>query len=247
MEADGRPRKQSTSPWVYVGCGCGLAVVLVMAGLAGLTYWGYQKGKEFEQGFKDPKVREAKTREVLPYRQLPPGYHPVGAFSVPFLMSIAIFGDREPQPDDLTSQGETSSSLGERGFVYINMRHLQGNKEEMERFLRGEGPAPKQAPWAQSDVNFDPKDAIRRGSLTVGGRPVLYTAFRGEVSHREGRKGQGLVTMVMPQCTDDRLRFGVWFGPDPAPDQAVGEADYTGTNADPAAMADFFGHFQLCG
>ena len=28
MEADGRPQKKPTSPWVYVGCGCAALVLL---------------------------------------------------------------------------------------------------------------------------------------------------------------------------------------------------------------------------
>ena len=36
---DGRPRKSSsTSPWVYVGCGCAAIVILAMAGIAGMSY-----------------------------------------------------------------------------------------------------------------------------------------------------------------------------------------------------------------
>jgi len=242
MEADGRPQKKPTSPWVYVGCGCGVAVLLALGALTSLTYWGYQKGKEIERTFKDPKARAEKTREVLPYRELPAGYHPVGAFSIPFLMDVAILGDREPQAGE-----SRHGSFNERGFVYMNMRHLRDNKEKMKRFLRGEAPAPEDSPWRQSDVNFDPKENIRRGTVTVGGRQVLFNASRGEVNHRGRTDENGIVTMVMPECASDRLRFGIWFGPDPAADKPVKEADYTGTAADPAAIADFLGHFELCG
>ncbi|HEY4573730.1 MAG TPA: hypothetical protein VIJ26_07205, partial [Thermoanaerobaculia bacterium] len=59
----------------------------------------------------------------------------------------------------------------------------------------------------------------------------------------------GVVTMVLPQCPDDRLRFGIWIGPAPAGSEGkpVAEADYQGTAADPAAMQEFLGHFRLCG
>ncbi len=58
---------------------------------------------------------------------------------------------------------------------------------------------------------------------------------------------RGIVTMLMPQCPHEtRLRFGLWFGPDPSEGQPVAEADFAGTNADPAAMQEFLGHFQLC-
>ena len=245
MESDGRPQKKPTSPWVYIGCGCGLAVMLALAGLTGLTYWGYQKGKEFERTFKDPKARAEKTREVVPYRELPAGYYPVGAFSIPLLMDVAIFGDEEPRPGASPNQG--NPSFNERGFVFMSMLHLRGNKEEMERFLRGEAPPPRQAPWQQSGMRFDAKQVIRRGTVNAGGRQVLYAASRGEVSRRGHGHEEGIVTMVMPRCSDNRMRFGLWFGPDPAPDKPLGEVDYTGTAADPAAIAEFLGHFGLCG
>ncbi len=245
VNADGRPQKKSTSPWVYVGCGCGLLVVLAMAGLAGLTYWGYQKGKEFEQGFKDPQVREAKTRKVLPYRELPAGYHPAGAFSIPFFMDMAFLTDRELPPGE-ASLGD-KELFGEHGFIFMNMRHVRDNKREMERYLRGEAPAPKNAGWNQPHVSFDAEEVIRRGTVSAGGRQILYAASRGEVSPQGQGSRHGIVTMVMPQCPDNRLRFGLWFGPDPAPDKPITEVDYSGTTADPAAIADFLGHFGLCG
>ena len=245
MEADGRPQKPPTSPWVYVGCGCGLAVLLALAALTGLTWWGYQKGQEFQKTFKDPQARAAKTREVLPYRELPAGYYPVGSFSVPLLMEIAILSDEEPRPGETPAEG--NASFGERGFVFINMLHLRGNKEKMERFLRGEAPPPDEAPWRQSGTTFDPKEVIRRGTVNAGGREVLYAASRGEVSRRGHAREEGVVAMLMPRCPDSRLRFGIWFGPDPAPEKPIAEVDYSGTPADPAAITDFLGHFELCG
>lgn len=245
MEADGRPPKKPTSLWVYVGCGCGALVLLAMMGLAGLTWWGYRTGKEYADTLTDPQKRAAKVRSVLPYDRLPEGYYPAFAISMPMgFMDMAMFTDRDPGTG---SNAEKNQGFDQRGFLYMNMRQVRDNKAKMERFLRGETPRPEDSGWAQTDVKFDPKENIRRGTVTVNGTQVLYSANRGEVS-REGKADKkGIVTMMMPRCPDSRMRFAMWFGPDPAPGKPVAEADFTGTTADPAAIEEFLGHFRLCG
>ena len=245
MEADGRPQKKPTSPWVYVGCGCAAIVVLGLIVLGVLSYLGYRKGKEFTEGMTDPAKREARVKAVLSYQQLPAGYYPAFAMSMPLgLMEMAMLTDRDPG----TGKSGPDQSFEERGFMYMNMRQMRDNKAKMERFLRGESPRPDDSGWYQSNVKFDPKEVIRRGTLNVGGTEVLYSASRGEIQRRHGGEDKhGIVTMMMPECPPEtRLRFGMWFGPDPAPDKPVAETNYAGTNADPAAMQEFLGHFQLC-
>ena len=143
---------------------------------------------------------------------------------------------------------EPDVDFDNRGFMFMSIRGMRGNKEKMERYLRGEAPRPEDSGWSQSSVNFDAKENVRRGTLTINGTPVLYSANRGEIDRKGGRDQDGLVTMVMPQCPgDSRLRFGMWFGPDPSPGTPVAEADFTGSNADPAAIQGFLSHFKLCG
>ncbi|MEO6194459.1 MAG: hypothetical protein ABIS20_15725, partial [Thermoanaerobaculia bacterium] len=224
----------------------GVAVLLGLIAISGFTYVVYRKGKEMAESFKDPKAREAKTREVLPYTELPAGYYPGGAMSIPFLMDFVVFTDREPT----SGQGPDQGNFDERSFIFMNMRHLRDNREKMERYLRGEAPAPEDSAWSKSNVNFDAKKVIRRGQVEVGGQTVLYQASQGEITHKGVETGgvsveqkkEGIVTMVLPECADDRLRFGIWMGPPPA--GAVD--DYTGTPADPAALQEFLGHFRLC-
>jgi hypothetical protein len=238
---------------VYVGLGCGLIVLLGLIAVVGVTFFAYRQGKEMVNSFKDPKAREAKTRQVLPYTTLPAGYYAGGAMSIPFFMDFAVFTDREPTAGQAPDQG----SFDSRSFIFMNMRHLRDNREKMERYLRGEAPAPEDGAWSKSNVDFRANKVIRRGQLEVGGKTVLYQASEGEISHRQGGAGgvsvserkPGLVTMVLPECADDRLRFGVWIGPKPTEGagQPTGEAAYSGTPADPAALQDFLGHFQLCG
>ncbi|MBW8876988.1 MAG: hypothetical protein JF614_18640 [Acidobacteria bacterium] len=245
MEADGRPQKKPTSPWVYVGCGCAALVLLGMLGFAGLGWWGYRTGKDYAEAMKDPVKRAEKVRAVLPYKELPAGYYPAFAFSAPMgLMEMAMFSDRAPGTGRV---GREEQGFDQRGFMYMSMRQVRDNKEKMARFLRGEAPRPDDSGWAQSNVKFDPKEVVRRGTVNVGGTDVLYSAGRGDINSRGRRQTHGLVTMVMPQCPHDpRLRFGMWFGPDPDPEKPVAEANFSGTNADPAAIQEFLGHFQLC-
>jgi hypothetical protein len=244
MDPYGRPQPKQTSPWVYIGLGCGVAVLIALAGIVGFTYLVYRQGKQMTEGFRDPKIRESKTREVIAYDNLPPGYYAGGAMSIPFLMDFAVLSDREPKAGESPDQG----GFNERSFIFMNMRHLRQNREKMERYLRGEAPPPEESPWGRSNVNFNTKEVIRRGELQVGGQKILYQASRGEVNHRQNKEN-GVVTMILPECPDDRLRFGVWIGPAPAGSEGkpANEVDYKGTPADPAALQDFLGHFRLCG
>jgi hypothetical protein len=244
MDPYGRPQAKQTSPWVYVGVGCGVAVLLALIGIVGFTYLVYRQGKQMTESFKDPKARESKTRQVLSYDTLPAGYYAGGAMSIPFLMDFAVLTDRAPA----VGEGPDQGNFHERSFIYMNMRHLRDNREKMERYLRGQAPAPEDSAWSKSNVNFNAKEVIRRGELKVGEQNVLYQASRGEISHK-GNQEQGVVTMVLPECADDRLRFGIWIGPSPqdSKEKPVNEVDYAGTPADPAALQEFLGHFRLCG
>lgn len=278
METDGRPQKKPTSPWVWVGCGCGAIVILGMLGIAGMGWWGMNKGKEFAETMADPEKRAAKVREVLPYDTLPEGYYPAFSFSMPFgFMDMAVLSDHEPTSEPVPSEpvatdggpeittdggpemttdgggpegGQDGQHPGmdfkERGFLYFSMRQLKDNDVKMRRFLKGEAPAPEDSPWVQSNVEFDPSKVVRRGSVKAGGKEVLFSTSRGEIS-RQGRDKEGLVTMVMPECGDNRFRFALWFTPDPAPQKPVAEVDWAGTGADPAAIQQFLEHFKLCG
>jgi hypothetical protein len=243
----GRPPKKPTSPWIYVAVGCGLAVMLAMFALAGVTWWGYRTAKDFGESMTDPAKRAERIQSVLPYERLPEGYYPAFAFSVPMVMDMAMLSDREFEAGENPQEsGKDGGGFEERGFIYFNMREMRNNRQEMERYIRGEGPPPKDTNW-DANVRFDPKDVIRRGTVQASGTQVLYAASRGEISNKGTGDKNGIVTMVMPDCGKGRLRFGLWFGPDPSPDQPVKEADYAGTSADPAKVQEFLNHFKLCG
>ncbi len=173
-----RPRSSSSSSTLgWLGCGCGALVALVLAGIVGMTWFGYRKGKEIERTFKDPTARTEATRKVLPWKELPEGYRPVGAVTVPMLMEMAILSDREP------AEGEAGKgrAFDERGLVYMSFHPWISDEKELLSWLRGEL---KETPdWIKrSDAKIDPEQVLKRGSLESGGQTVFYVVSRGKAS-----------------------------------------------------------------
>ncbi|HEX5715972.1 MAG TPA: hypothetical protein VF179_07420 [Thermoanaerobaculia bacterium] len=238
----GPPKKSGTSPWVYIGCGCAGLVILGMAAFSAFTYFAYRKGKEIEKTWSDPKAREEKAREVLAYDKLPEGYYPLGAMSIPFVMDMAMIGDDPPpagaKPDD-------QEGFKDRGFMYFKVRRMGKGDREVRDFMAGKGKKPD---WMQSGSDFDEQEILRRGELNANGQKILFSATRGAFKH-EGQSKEGITTMMLidcPQATDRRIRFGLWFGPDPAPGEPADKLNLAGTNADPAAIQAFASHFRFC-
>jgi hypothetical protein len=242
----GPPKKSGTSPWVYIGCSCAGLVILGMAAFSAFTYFAYRKGKEIEETWSDPKAREEKAREVLAYDRLPEGYYPLGAMSIPFFMDMAMIGDDPPpagaKPDD-------HEGFKDRGFMYFKVRRMGKGDREIRDYMEGKGKKPD---WIQTDADFEEQDILRRGELEANGQKILFSAMRGEINH-EGRRRDGITTMMLidcaqaPQAKDvERVRFGLWFGPDPAPDEPSDKLNLAGTNADPEAIQAFASHFRFC-
>jgi hypothetical protein len=235
-------RKKETSPWAYIGCGCAALVVLAMAGIAGISWVAYREGKKFEKTQSDPAAREAKAREVLPWDELPAGYYPMGSFSIPFVMDFTMFSDQPPTPGPRSDRG---NEFKERGFVFIRMRRFGRGSGDLRDFIQGKREEPS---WLkESNTDYEAGELIRRGAVEVNGQELLYRASRGSI-RAKGEHKEGITTLLVIDCPRDRrVRFGIWFGPDPHPTEPLDHADYTGTNADPEEIRKFAAHFRFCG
>lgn len=261
--------ERSLSSWL--GCGCAGIVTLVMLVVVLVTFLTYRAGQRMEEMINDPERAAAAVAEVVPYDELPAGYHPVGALHVPWMMDVAILaGPGEPgSRGDAAGQGDAGAEDGfEQGFFFVRVRDWFGRSDDAEGWLEGGGG--DDAPIEQEELRFDPEEVVDRGELTAGDATVSWVTRRGQIQIEEGRlrgeeegsggvvqiKGHGedddsrpgLLNLMSIRCSGDEgwQRLGIWFVPDPAPDVPTAEFDWTGTPADPDAIEAFLGHFRLC-
>jgi hypothetical protein len=93
-----------------VGCGClgalGAVAVLTIA----IGFWGVQKARQFGEEIADPGERAKRVLAVLKASEMPEGYHPVVAFSVPLLLDVAVLDSRPTRPAGPRKSVSTASS-----------------------------------------------------------------------------------------------------------------------------------------
>lgn len=231
--AESPPERRS-----LLGCGCGGAVALVLVIIVGLAWFGYRQGDRFRDALADPESRAAASREILGYRELPPGYHPMGGFSVPFVMEMGMLSDLDPGPGETVAGPE--EAFGRRGFVFMATRGSDGRERELREYFRGE--RDRASFFEEIDRLFAGEEALGRGSVRAGGAEVLYVAERGRMELGGGTEPTVLARLLVECGGDSRLRAAMWF--EPAPEAGAG---YGGTPADPEALERFLDHFRFCG
>jgi hypothetical protein len=250
----------------YLGCGCAALVGLFMLFMVSITWMTYRASQSLKDMSQDPERAAAAVQEVLPYRELPPGYHAVGNMSVPFLMDVAFLG----------GPGEPGAADGfEHGFLFVRIRDWFHRGERSRKWIEGgEG---DDSPIEQQELSFEPQELVARGELRSDGADVVWSARRGDVHvdssvFAEGKGGvnfsfgdgegdekddgdakaeaeaePGVLTLMSITCPDDDFeRVAIWFVPDPAPGTASEEVDWTGTPADAAAVGEMLGRFEIC-
>jgi len=232
----------SKTVFAYIGIGCIVIVGLMAIAAGACVVWVYSEGQRFEAEARDPQARSARVLSVLGADTLPDGYYPMIAISIPFVMETALLTDEEPRNDG------QEANFGDRGFIYLKMLRFGQNEEELRDYF--EGRTDNADVLSDNGINIRIDEVIRRGTMEQAGAELMYVVQRGRVSMgRRGRnRDDGLASMALIECPDDsRLRIGIWFVPDPDPEADAETLDLTGTPGDPAAMAEFYGHFNLCG
>lgn len=239
------PRSRATT---VLGCGCAALLGLFLAAALSVTFLSYRAGRALERQVEDPEVAAARVREVVPYGELPAGYRPLGALRVPLTFDLALV----MAPAEGGAPGEY-----DRGFVYVRVRDWLGRGDRTRQWLEsGEGDA---APLQQEQLDFEPREVVGRGTLTSGRAEVTWVARRGDVDVKVGEERgvvetetegdrHGVLTLMDVECPGDARyeRIAIWFAPDPSPDVPAAEQDWTGTPADPQALADMLARFDLC-
>ena len=244
-------QQRGTSPWVYVGIGCLAAVLLIVAVIVGIGYVGYRSVRGTLESMEDPVARADAAMQILGVDELPDGYYPMVGMSIPFLLETAVLSDQPPD--------ETGGAPGfsERGFIYVKTLRIGEQEQELRDFFDGKIDSPEAL--SQFSIDLDVDEMLGRGTFEEEDRTLRWAAYRGEIaadnpgggpgeSGSGGRQHQqGLNAMVLIECPEDeRLRFGIWFGPDPDPEAAAGSPALLGTPADSAAIQSFMRYFNVC-
>jgi len=231
------PNDKKTSPWLYVGIGCAVALGILVIAVVGVGIVGYRYARQVGEELKDPVARAAKVKTVLGANTIPSGYYPLMGLSIPFVLETAILSDVE-EPE---SGGRP---FEHRGFIYMNMMGASKQHQELRDFF--EGRITESSMLKQQSIRMRAGDMIGRGEIKDKDRRILYVAQRGRVEMRNADI-DGVTAMLLIECPGDtRARLGIWFGPDPDPLTPVKAANFKGSPADQDEIRSFAAHFDFC-
>lgn len=234
-------QQKKRSPWVYVGIGCGVFVLLAIVGVFLGVSFLFKKGKEYQEDMANPITRTEKVKATLGAQTLPDGYYAVMSLNVPAIMDLAVLSTSEP------GAPPTGHPEGVRVFVYMFLKTAPASdQEQLRKYLEGTSEDP--SVLTRYKVRMGDGEIIGRGVLPLQGRRVLYLSQRGELEAQDNKsQGPGLNSVLLIECPGQtRTYLGLWMSPDPDPGSTLEELDLKGTPADPEAIRAFMTHINPC-
>jgi hypothetical protein len=235
-------KKKQTSPWLYVGIGCGALVLLGVVGSIAAVVFGENKIKEISEDMSNPVTRTEKVKKMLGAQTLPEGYFAIMALSVPVLMDTAVLSTSAPDAPKKSRKGQASF------FVYLLLKAASVNdQEELREYL--DGRSDDASVLTRNKVRIHTEEIIGRGAIQLEGHRLLYLTQRGELGSSSGHDSTepGINAIILIECPGEtRLQMGLWIAPDPSPGTPLAQLELKGTPADPEALRAFMSHLNPC-
>lgn len=264
-------RRSSTSPWIYVGCGCLALVVLVTSLVVGGAYFGYSKIRGYAEDLEDPQRRNERALELLGAQRLPEGYFTLFFISVPWVLDFVMLTDSEAANQRLEAmdRGLEAGLFDGHTFFYLRASIVADPADDEYLGVRRRPMDDGRLRIEISDQQFISRQQLGEGVFVEGRQESRWTSHHGAFLDDSGRTFDGLFSVVEIFCGDKALRSAVWFLRDEgsgqlpaddtmaetastaveAPPQSEDSEDVPrtlGTPADSAALEELLNHFDFC-
>ncbi len=211
---------KSTSPWVYVGCGCALLAVGMVTAIGACGMMGWREIRDLEATMKDPVVREQKVLEMLGTDALPDGLYAQFYLRIPFLLDVAMVSDIAS--DAGFEEGHRPFTFDQQMVSVLDVRDLGGHRAQFRSNLEDERLATDALEDVDVDLGFRAREVLGRGELAFDGWTYVHQRVRGQ-SSGPGSRREGVGVLGEIRCDDDdgRLRILSWFRADEASEDSA--------------------------
>ena len=200
-----RDQGKETSPWVWIGTGCGGCIVLLVLVVVGAGYFGFRALTGFRDALIDPEIRTERVLEILGASELPEGYRAQMFLSIPFTAELAVIGDgEEPDFSDGRSFDQSflsGDSIGGHFLVYVRFRRMELDDDDLRHIVLGEENASDVQ--IQLGYRFLAEEEVDAGSFEIEGGRVDFRILRGALSSR-GDDQSGVMAAMAIRCDDAR-------------------------------------------